>query len=577
MKLMLKYMRPYWLALCGVLSVKFLGTLVELFLPTILSHILDDIVPLQRAELIFLWGGMMILCALAAFGMNVFANQRASAVARDATRDIRHDLFEKTLSLSSRQTDRFTIPSLESRITSDTFHVSRFLGMMQRMGVRAPILLIGGLIMTTLLDPKLTLVMLAVLPFIFCIVFFIARKGIPLYANVQENVDGMTRVVREDAKGIRVIKALSRVEYEKDRFDGVNAALVRAEKKAGITMAASNPAMNLFLNLGLTAVIFVGALLISRGGDTQAGVIIAFTQYFTQIAMALMSISRIFVMFTKASASANRIEEVLDCESDMPVASVDRYPDRPAADEAFVEFDHVNFSYNKTKNNISDLTFTIPKGGSLGIIGATGSGKSTVLQLLMRFYDVDSGAIRIGGRDVRTIPLGELRTRFGAALQNDILFSGTIEENLRFGRNLTEEDLQKALQTAQAAEFVNQPDRGLFYELTAKGTNLSGGQKQRLFVARALAGTPEILILDDSSSALDYKTDANLRRALDESEEGSTRIIVAQRVSSVMNCDRILVLDEGQTVALGTHGELMESCDIYREISHSQMGGAILE
>ncbi|MBQ1966304.1 MAG: ABC transporter ATP-binding protein, partial [Clostridia bacterium] len=242
---MIRYLRPYFLQMSAVLSVKFLATIVELFLPYILSHILDNVVPLQRAELIFLWGGVMILCALSAFGMNVFANQRASAVARDATRDIRHDLFEKTLSLSARQVDRFTVPSLESRITSDTYHVSRFLGMMQRRGVRAPILLFGGLLLTTLLDAKLTLVMLAVLPFIFVIVFYIARKGIPLYGNVQKQVDSMTRVVREDTKGIRVIKALSRVESEKERFDGVNDDLVRSEKKAGITMAISNPAMNL--------------------------------------------------------------------------------------------------------------------------------------------------------------------------------------------------------------------------------------------------------------------------------------------------------------------------------------------
>ncbi len=577
MKLMIRYLRPYFLSLTVVLTVKFLGTLVELFLPYILSHILDNVVPLQRAEWIFLWGGIMILCALGAFGLNVWANQRASAVARDATRDIRHDLFEKILSLSSAQTDRFTVPSLESRITSDTFHVSRFLGMMQRMGVRAPILLFGGLILTAMLDLKLTLVMLGVLPFIFAIVFFIARKGIPLYGDVQSQVDGMTRVVREDAKGIRVIKALSKVDYEKSRFDSVNADLVRSEKRAGIIMAASNPSMNLLLNLGLTAVILVGALLIGSGGDTKAGTIIAFTQYFTLIANALMSISRIFVMYTKATASANRIDEVLQCEKDMPLFSEQQYPPVPADDRKYIEFDHVSFSYNKIVNNITDITFSVPKGGTLGIIGATGSGKSTILQLLMRFYDVDSGAIRIGGRDVRTIPTGELRRRFGAALQNDIVFSGTVDENLRFGRHIEDQALRTSLETAQAAEFVDRLEQGLQYRLTAKGSNLSGGQKQRLFIARALAGDPEILILDDSSSALDYKTDANLRKALENSPSNASRIIVAQRVSSVMNCDGILVLEEGKTVAFGTHDQLLESCEIYREISHSQMGGAILE
>ena len=575
MKLMMRYLRPYVLQMSAVLSVKFLATIVELFLPYILSHILDHVVPLQRAELIFLWGGVMILCALSAFGMNVFANQRASAVARDATRDIRHDLFAKTLSLSARQVDRFTVPSLESRITSDTYHVSRFLGMMQRMGVRAPILLFGGLLLTTLLDGKLTLVMLAVLPFIFVIVFYIARKGIPLYGNVQKQVDSMTRVVREDTKGIRVIKALSRVESEKERFDGVNDDLVRSEKKAGITMAISNPAMNLFLNLGLTAVIFVGALLISKGGDTQPGVIIAFTQYFTLIAMALMSISRIFVMFTKATASANRIDEVLKCDDDMPLFPEAQYPPKAPNDETYLEFEGVNFSYNKVKNNLSDCSFTLAKGQTLGIIGATGSGKSTILQLLMRFYDVDSGAIRIGGRDVRTVPTGELRTMFGTALQNDILFSGTVQENLTFGREVDDVTLQESIRIAQATDFVE--EKGLDHQLTVKGSNLSGGQKQRLLIARALSGNPDILILDDSSSALDYKTDANLRQSLASSSKDCTRIIVAQRVSSVMNSDQILVLDEGRIIASGTHEELLQTCDIYREISRSQMGGAIFE
>ncbi|MBP3301274.1 MAG: ABC transporter ATP-binding protein [Clostridia bacterium] len=577
MKLMLRYLRPYLKSVIWVLIIKFLATLSELFLPYILSYILDDVVPLERASLIFLWGGVMILCALAAFGLNVWANRGAAAVSRDATRDIRHDLFEKILGLSSHQTDAFTVPSLESRITSDTFHVSRFLGIMQRMGVRAPILLFGGIILTATLDWKLMLVMLAVLPLIFCAVFYISRKGIPLYGDVQKQVDGMTRVVREDSKGIRVIKALSRVDYERNRFDEVNESLVRAEKKAGITMAASNPSMNLFLNLGMTAVIFVGALLIARDNGTEVGVVTAFTQYFTLIANALMAVTRIFVMYTKASASAQRIEEVLQCESDMPLFDKRDYPDLPYDEQNYLVFDHVNFSYNKTKNNLTDLSFSIPKGGTLGIIGATGSGKSTVLQLLMRFYDVDSGSVRIGGRDVRTVPLGELRSLFGAALQNDILFSGSVEENLTFGRAVEADRLRSAVETAQAAEFVDQLADGLNYQLTVKGTNLSGGQRQRLLIARALAADPDILILDDSSSALDYKTDANLRSALAKRDSDATCIVVAQRVSSVMNSDKILVLEEGEAIAFGTHEELMKSCDAYREISHSQMGGAILE
>ncbi len=577
MKLMFQYTKPFvWSMMLG-LFIKTVGTVAELFLPYILSHILDDVVPLASPGPILIWGGVMVLFALAAFLFNVIANRRASKVARDITHKLRHDLFSKILSLSSRQTDFFTIPSLESRVTSDTYHIHRFIGMMQRMGVRAPILLIGGLLFTATLDWKLTLVMLAVLPFIAAAVWFISAKGVPLYTDVQKKADGMVRVVREDSQGIRVIKALSRTKYERDRFDRVNRELVHSEQKAGIIMAASNPTMNLFLNLGLTAVVFVGALLIGRMDGTQPGVIIAFTQYFTLLTNALMAITRIFVMYTKASASANRIEEVLVCEEDMKLYSLSEYPDVPYRDANYIEFDQVSFSYNKTKNNLTDVSFTVPKGGTLGIIGATGSGKSTVLQLLMRFYDIDSGSIRIGGRDVRTIPTGELRTRFGAALQNDVLFAGSIEENLRFGRDLDDAALSFALKQAQASEFVNGFSDGISYELASKGLNLSGGQRQRLLIARALAGNPDILILDDASSALDYKTDALLRRSLDASELSSTRIVVAQRVSSVMNSDCILVLEEGQVIAHGTHRQLMQSCPVYKEISQSQMGGAILE
>lgn len=577
MKLMIKYMRPFFRSMLWGLLIKTAGTFAELFLPYILSHILDDVVPLASVVYILVWGGIMILFAFAAFVLNIIANRRASKVARDTTEKLRHDLFEKILYLSSRQTDGFTIPSLESRVTSDTYHIHRFIGIMQRMGVRAPILLIGGLVLTATLDLKLTLVMLCVLPFVSCSVWFISRKGVPLYSAVQKKADGLVRVVREDAQGIRVIKALSRAEYEKARFDDVNEDLVRTEQRAGITMAASNPAMNLFLNLGLTAVIFVGALLIRNNGGTRPGVIIAFTQYFTLLTNALMSITRIFVMYTKAAASADRVAEVLACGDDLPLRGEEEFPAVSYDEKRYIEFDRVSFSYNKAKNNLTDISFSLPKGGTLGIIGATGSGKSTILQLLMRFYDVDSGAVRIEGRDVRTIPPGELRSRFGAALQHDFIFSGTIDENLRFGRDLPDASVDLGVQTAQAAEFVYGFADGMSHPLSSKGANLSGGQRQRLLIARALAGTPEILILDDASSALDYRTDAALRQALDSMEHRATRIVVAQRVSSVMNSDLILVLDEGEVIALGTHNELMKSCDIYREISYSQMGGAILD
>jgi len=576
MKYIVKYVRPFFGRMGVGLAIKIGGTVSELFIPYILSHIIDNIVPLESIGLIVKWGALMILCAVLAVVMNIVANRMAAKVAMDSTRALRHDLFDKTMRLSSSNVDRFTVPSLESRLTSDTYNVHHFIGMMQRLGVRAPMLLIGGLIITLTIDWRLSLVMFSIVPFIAISVAIISKKGVPLYKNVQSSVDGMTRVVREDAQGIRVIKALSKTEHERGRYDAANRTLVRDEEKAGITMAASNPIMTFLMNLGIVAVVFVGALLINNG-LSKSGKIIAFMQYFTLISMAMMSITRIFVMMTKCSASANRIGEVLETEDDLQLLPVSSYPGVATGDDGFITFDKVNFSYNKTKNNLTDISFKVRRGGSLGIIGATGSGKSTIISLLMRFYDVDSGCIRIDGRDVRTIPPEELHSMFGVALQNDFIYADTIEENVKFGRDISHEELVRAAKMAQAIDFIEAFEDGWEHMLTSKGTNVSGGQKQRLLITRALAGRPDILVLDDASSALDYKTDSLLRKAIRESEVETTLIVVAQRISSVMSSDLIVVLDEGEIIGIGDHETLLRSCDVYREISESQMGGAFLE
>ena len=575
MKCIIRYLRPFYSIMALGLSIKVLATLVELALPYILRHILDNVVPQASVEKIVFWGALMVVCAALAMIGSITANRMASKVARNAARGIRHDLFSKTMHLSARQTDRFTVPSLESRLTSDTYHVHNFIERIQRLGVRAPILLTGGLILTATLDWKLTLVMMAVMPFLAVSVYLISKQGVPLYTTVQKSADSMIRVVREDAQGIRVIKALSKTEYEQRRFEGYNRNLSTVERRAGIIMAASNPTMNLFLNLGLTAVILVGAILISGNSGTKPGVIIAFMQYFTLLSNALLGITRLFVMYTKSAASANRIAEVLETEEDLPLLPEKDYPFR--REEGYLVFDHVNFSYNGTKNNLTDISFSLPKGKTLGIIGATGSGKSTVIQLLMRFYDVNSGAIRIGGRDVRTIPAGELHELFGIAMQNDFIYADTIRENIRFGRELTDEQIKHAAEMAQANDFIESFPDGYEHMLSSKGTNVSGGQKQRLLISRALAGNPDILILDDSSSALDYKTDANLRAAIDAGMQNTTSIVVAQRISSIKHADLILVLEEGAIIGMGDHEHLMANCDVYREISDSQMGGAFVE
>lgn len=575
MKYLLRYIKPFYRRMTVGLMIKCTGTVLELFLPYILGHIIDEVVPLQDVGKILMWGGIMILCALAGVIMNVGANRMAARVARNVSEAVRHDLFDKTMRLSGAQVDKFTVPSLESRLTSDTYNFHHFIGMIQRLGVRAPMLLMGGLVITMIVDWRMSAVMFSILPFIGVAVWFISRRGVPLYTQVQKSVDGMTRVVREDAQGIRVIKALSKTAYERERYDKVNRKLVEDEKKAGITMALSNPLMTFFMNLGIVAVILVGGLLVDVG-YTKPGKILTFMQYFTLISQAMMSVTRMFVMFTKSSASASRIAEVLQCGEDLPTRSSADYPTRADGSEGYVVFDKVNFSYNKTKNNLTNISFRLPRGGTLGIIGATGSGKTTIISLLMRLYDVDSGSIRIGGRDVRTMTAEELHSKFGVAMQHDFLYADTIEENVDFGRDLPHEDLVKAARMAQA-DFIDKFEDGWQHMLTSKGTNVSGGQKQRLLIARALAGDPDILILDDSSSALDYKTDAALRRAIAEGCDDMTVIVVAQRISSVMSSDLIIVLDEGEIIGMGDHDSLMEGCQVYREISMSQMGGALLE
>ncbi len=573
MRTVIKYLKPFYGRMGLGLFIKIMGTLAELMLPYILSHILGNVLGTQVSDIVF-WGVVMVICSLLACVLNVIANRMAAWVARGFAEDMRRELFEKTLRLSARQTDEFTIPSLESRITSDTYNVYNFFNMVQRMGVRAPIMLIGGIGITLFMDASLSLVMISVLPFIFVTVFFISRRGVPLYTKVQKSVDGMVRVVREDSQGIRVIKALSKVGYEKRRYDEVNKNLVRDEKRAGIIMGSVNPIMTMLMNIGSVGVIAFGAWRVSQG-TSNPETIIAFMQYFTHVSMSMMAVTRMFVMYTKCAASANRIAEVINAEPDIVVEQKSDYPDKKT--DSHVVFEDVSFSYKGKKNNVENISFELPKGGSLGIIGATGSGKSTLVRLLLRFYDTDKGGIYINGENIRTIPADRLYKMFGSALQYDFLFADTIGENISFGRDIPREELEEATKTAQAAEFIDGTEEGYGRMLSQHGTNISGGQKQRVLISRALAAKPEILILDDSSSALDYKTDAALRRALDEELHNTTVITVAQRVSSVKDCGLILVLDEGRIIGAGTHDELMESCVEYREISDSQMGGAFVE
>lgn len=566
MKVILHYIKPFAPRMCLGMFVKFFGAMMELLLPWILSYLIDDIVPLRDLNLILVWGGAMIVASLLSLVTNILANRMAAWVAQHTTQALRHDLFKKISYLSCSQIDKYSIPSLESRLTSDTYHIHQMIGMIQRMGVRAPILLVGGILITLTLDPVLTLVLVCTLPFLSILVFKVSKKGIPLYVSLQQGIDAMVRTVRENISGIRVIKALSKTDYEKERFASVNQEVVRREKKAGITMALTNPMMNLFLNGGLTLVIVVGAFRVNAG-VSSAGNIIAFLSYFTIILNAMMAVTRIFVMCSRGVASGARIQEVLETPEDLHVT-----PEEPVETPYHVVFDHVSFSYSKTEPSVEDISFRLKPGETLGIIGATGCGKSTLMALLMRLYDADSGLIQIGGRKLTSIPLDELHQKFGVVFQNDVLFADTIYENIDFGRHLPPEEIEKAAKAAQAWEFISSLPDGLQHKLTSKGTNLSGGQKQRVLVARALAGSPEILILDDSSSALDYRTDAALRKALREEYQGITTVIIAQRVSSILHANHILVLEEGKELGYGDHEHLLKTCQVYQEIAQSQMG-----
>ncbi len=573
MKTVIGYLREYFNKILLSFGVKIIGTVAELLIPFILSHVLSNIVG-RDVKTVVMWGVLMMVCATASCVFNVKANRMATGVSRDFVENLRRDLFAKTLRLSAAQTDKFTIPSLESRITTDTYNVHGFFTMMLRLGARAPIVLIGGIVITLIMDAYLAMVMFAVLPFIFVTVLFVSKKGVRLYKKVQHSVDNMIRIVREDSNGIRVIKALSKSDYEHCRYEKTNRALIKDEISAGIVMGGSHPLMNFFMNAGIVGVIALSSGRVQNGLSSPETVI-AFMQYFTLLSMAMMAITRMFVMYTKAAASAQRIEEVLSSEEEIKVMSKELYPDKET--DAHILFDNVTFSYKGRRNNLENINFEVKKGGSLGIIGATGSGKSTIIKLLLRFYDANDGGIYIDGEDIRTIDRVRLYKKFGSALQQDFLYADTVEENIKFGRELSHDDVVRAAKIAQADDFINGFTDKYEHILAQHGTNISGGQKQRLLISRALAANPEILILDDSSSALDYKTDAALRRTLSENMADTTVITVAQRVSSVKDSDLIIVLDDGKIIGMGKHEELLENCIEYREISDSQMGGAFVE
>lgn len=565
MRTLFKYMKPYGALVVLCLIIKGLGAFVELAIPSMLAVVIDEHVPNGDMTGVLQSGAMMLSFALLACILNITGNRVAARATGKTIRDLRHDLFEKILSLDTASTDKLGLSSLTSRLTSDTYNLMNFIARLQRIGIRVPMMIIGGITITLVLDWRIALVLIAVLPLVALSIYLITKRSIPIYTAGQMTVDAIVRRVDETASGIRVIKALSKTDYENKRFGQIAKKSKELEIKAGRLTSATKPVNDYIFYMGLCAVVAVGAIITKVSGVSEAGKLLTFMTYFTIILNHMIMMSRIFVQASRAVASAKRIDEVFDTESALDVVISDE------TSSSFIEFKDVTFSYNKKKPNLEHVSFTLSRGETIGIIGATGSGKSTIANLLLRLYDVDSGHVMIGGRDVRSIPKSELHSMFGVAFQYDFVSAASLRENVSFFRDATDEEIERAAKIAQADGFISGLSEGLDYVITQRGANLSGGQRQRLLICRALAKNPDILILDDSSSALDYKTDKALRAAIKENVN-TTTVIISQRIASVCSANKILVVDDGRIIAEGTHESLMRECKEYREIAEVQLG-----
>lgn len=569
MKCVLKYMKVYLGTIILCITIKSIGTFSDFLIPYVLEHLLDDVAPTKNLKMVAFWGVVMLLIAVWVRVLNITANRMAVKVAKKCIFSIREDLFKKTIDLSGDQVDKYGLPSLTSRMTSDSYNIQNFMRFILTMGIRAPILMVGGIVVTLIMDPGLAIILVILVPIVLLIVIYVSKNGIPMFEKVQQAMDSIVRIMRENITGVRVVKALSKEDKETEKYKEANHTLFKQDAKASVVMAMPGPLTTLFLNVGLTFVVVLGAYRVN-GGITQPGVILAFLTYFNMILNGVGGLNRLFVMLSKARASANRISLVLDeGEAFEKVYAED-------ASESYIAFENVNFRYRKSDGmadeyELENINFSLEKGSSLGIIGATGSGKTTIINLLMHFYEATSGTVFVDGKDVRSINVKELRRKFGVVFQDDVIFADSLYENVSFGRNIEKDRAMEACEDGMAGNFVNAYEDKLEHKAEIHGANLSGGQKQRILIARALAAKPEILVLDDSSSALDYKTDALLRHVIRDKYSDTTTIMIAQRISSIMSLDKIMVLDEGKIIGMGTHEELMNNCSLYKEIYDVQM------
>ncbi|EPY03949.1 ABC transporter [Paenibacillus alvei TS-15] len=604
MKQLFAYILPYRKAALCAMLLMLVEVICDLMQPTLMSHIVDYGVVNRDMGYIARTGLMMVGIAFVGIAGGMGCVYFASIASQHVGADIRLAMFKNIQTFSFDKLDQFHTSSLITRLTNDVVQVQNVVLMMLRMMTRFPLLFMGGIAMAFALNAQMALIFVVTVPLLFGALILIFRKGIPLFKNVQTKLDRLNGVVRENLAGIRVIKAFVRSSYEQERFEKRNADLSEVTVKAARIMALMMPVMMLVMNFSIVAVLWFGGIKVD-GGSMQVGEVIAFTNYMMQILFALMMVGMMLMMLSRAKVSADRISEVLNTQTDISdIAAVrnaglevkhgsehalehlTEHESELATDSAEhttayskahgqLVFDQVSFSYigGGGQSVLKRISFTAMPGERIAILGSTGAGKSTLVNLIPRFYDVTEGRILLGGTDVRDIPLRKLRQRVGMVLQESILFSGTIRDNIRWGNAAaSDQEVRTAAEAAQAAEFIQKLPEGYDTLIGQRGVNLSGGQKQRLSIARALLKRPSILILDDSTSAVDTGTEARMQKAFREQLEGTTCLIVAQRISSVLDADRIMVLDDGCVVGIGTHAELLDSCEVYQDIYRSQVG-----
>ena len=589
--MLLEYAKPYKGRIIVNAIIKTLATIFEILLPAILAFMINELVISGDRSGIVYWGIIMIVLAFLAWLTNIVANRMAAYTSSRIVREVRHDLYSRAINLSAKQIDSLSISSLETRLTTDTYNIHNFFGVSLRMGIRSVLLFLGGIAICFFLEWRLSLILFVMVPPIFLLIKLVFSKAFPMFRNVQTKVDDMVQVIRENIRGIRVSKALDKTEYEQGRFAERNQNVIDAEIEVTDLMIKLFPSINVIIFTGQALIIILGAYLASQG-TVEAGIITAFLSYFLQIAHSFMAMNRMINIGTRAKTSGDRISEVMNLPIDeSQIIQGEAVETLPAATPGVpdVEFRNVTFVYDEEnyeqykkadtaeeKAKYADLyniSFKVYPGDTLGIIGATGSGKSTIIKLLTRMYDPQEGEIFIRGINIKRISRELMHEMFGLVLQNDFIFSGTLENNIKFGRDITNAELAETTKYAQANDFIEDKS-GLKFKLVARGTNLSGGQQQRVLLSRALSGNPEILVLDDSSSALDFATDARLRKALSENYAETTAFIIAQRISSIMHAQNILVLQGGKILDQGTHEELLENCELYKEVADMQLGSA---